>query len=175
MDEQARPQAASRQVTESAQQENKLQPDSSEELRTRLSEMEDRYLLALADLDNLRKRYRRGLQQELVAERRRMAGAWLPILDSLELALAQTHTNVDSFLEGIKAAHAQGVQALEQLGFPRKEETGILFDPNLHEVISVIPESSVPAGTVLEVLRAGYGAPDRLLRPASVVISEEPH
>ena len=136
-----------------------------------LARLEDRWRRALADLDNLRKRYARELDRERKLERSKVAGAWLPVVDSLERALQHSGGDADSVVAGVRAILDQAVQVLDNLGYPRDTETGVPFDPARHEVVSVTENGSSAPGTVLGVLRPGYGKGSQQLRPASVVVS----
>lgn len=139
-----------------------------------VEEVEDRWRRALADLDNLRKRYARELPREREAERARVAAAFLPVVDNLELAL--THAGADdpgAIVSGVRAVRDQAVEVLRSLGYPRYEETGVPFDPEQHEVMSVVDEPDTAPGTVVQVLRPGYGEPGHQLRPAAVTVSRK--
>ncbi|WP_360506758.1 nucleotide exchange factor GrpE [Kitasatospora sp. NPDC048343] len=142
-----------------------------EEQDARIAELEDNWRRALADLDNLRKRYARELPRELEAERVRVASAWLPVVDNLDLALEHADSDSGAIVSGVKAVRDQAVEVLRSLGYPRYEETGVPFHPEQHEVVSVVDEPGTAAGTVVQVLRAGYGEAGRQLRPAAVVVS----
>lgn len=136
-------------------------------------DLEDRYLRALADLDNLRKRYRRDLTRELAAERGRLAADWLPVVDNLELALDHADGSTDEALvQGIRAVHEQAVATLARLGFARFDAIGTAFDPAIHDAVSAVPDEA-PPGTVIAVVRPGYGSSEALLRPAGVVVAKE--
>lgn len=143
------------------------QPDSDAEL----AKLEDRWRRAVADLDNLRKRYARELDRERQAEGSRVAAAWLPIVDNLERAIAHAGDQSDAVLDGVRSILGQALQVLEQLGYPRDAESGVPFDPQRHEVVGVVEHGDSPPGTVVEVLRPGYGQGSSQLRPASVVVS----
>ncbi len=144
-------------------------PQSSSD--TELARLEDRWRRALADLDNLRKRYARELDRERKLERSKVAGAWLPVVDNLERALRHSGGDADSVVAGVRAILDQAVQVLDSLGYPRDAETGVLFDPERHEVVNVTDDGGSAPGTVLEVLRPGYGKGSQQLRPAAVVVS----
>ncbi|MEV8426830.1 nucleotide exchange factor GrpE [Streptomyces niveus] len=137
-------------------------------------ELEDRWRRALADLDNLRKRHARELERERTVERSRTAAAFLPVLDNLELALthADADADADAVVEGIRAVRDQAVNVLELLGYPRHSETGVAFDPARHEVVGVVHDPDAEPGTVVEVLRPGYGDGERQLRPATVTVAK---
>ena len=143
------------------------QPDSDAEL----ARLEDRWRRAVADLDNLRKRYTRELDRERHQERSRVTGAWLPIVDDLERALAYEGGNQGPVIEGVRTILDQAARVLERLGYRRDAETGVPFDPARHEVVGVIDAPDAAPGTVVEVLRAGYGEGPNQLRPAAVVVS----
>ncbi|MDI5974369.1 nucleotide exchange factor GrpE [Streptomyces sp. SL13] len=139
-----------------------------------VEELEDRWRRALADLDNLRKRYARELLREREAERAKVAAAFLPVVDNLELALA--HAGADdpgAIVSGVRAVRDQAVEVLRTLGYPRHQESGVPFHPEQHEVVSVVDEPGTPAGTVVQVLRPGYGEPGHQLRPAAVTVSRK--
>jgi len=138
---------------------------------TELAKLEDRWRRAVADLDNLRKRYARELDRERTTERSRVAGAWLPIVDNLERAISHAGDKSDAVVEGVRSILEQALQVLEQLGYPRDAEAGVAFDPERHEVVGVVDHPDSAPGTVVEVLRPGYGEGSRQLRPAAVVVS----
>ena len=134
------------------------------------AQLEDQLRRALADLDNLRKRYHRDLQRERAAERGRLAAAWLPVVDNLELALRHSNDDPVALVEGVHAVHEQAVATLAGLGYPRFDPVGQSFDPAMHEAVGAVHEDA-PSGTVVAVVRPGYGTPEALLRPAGVVVA----
>jgi molecular chaperone GrpE len=143
------------------------QPDSDAEL----AKLEDRWRRAAADLDNLRKRYARELDRERTTERSRAASAWLPIVDNLERAISHAGDQSDAVVQGVRSILEQALQVLEQLGYPRDAQAGVPFDPKRHEVVGVVDRPDSQPGTVVEVVRPGYGEGSRQLRPAAVVVS----
>ncbi|WP_046500544.1 nucleotide exchange factor GrpE [Streptomyces odonnellii] len=145
--------------------------DGGQNGRQELAEVQDAWRRALADLDNLRKRYARELEQVRQAERARTAAQWLPVLDHLELALAHARAEPSSVIQGVEAVRDQAVDVLERLGYPRQEESGVPFDPSRHEVVSVVDDPDAEPGTVVEVLRPGYGDDGSQLRPMAVTVS----
>ncbi|MFG3150175.1 nucleotide exchange factor GrpE [Streptomyces sp. NPDC048243] len=145
---------------------------AGEENTTALAELEDRWRRARADLDNLRKRHARELERDRAVERSRTAAAFLPVLDNLELALTHAGADPGAIVEGIRAVRDQAVNVLELLGYSRHAETGVAFDPARHEVVGVVQDPDSPPGTVVEVLRPGYGDGERQLRPAAVTVAK---
>jgi molecular chaperone GrpE len=160
----------------SAQQQPPPEPDGEtatqvdEAAAAALAGLEDRWRRAVADLDNLRKRYAR----ELERERARVAAQFLPVVDNLDRALAHAGGDPGAIVEGVRAVREEALAALTRLGFPRYEEVGVPFDPNRHEAARVVESDEAPAGTVVEVLRPGYGRDDRWLRPAAVAVATPP-
>ena len=141
------------------------------ELRTRVRELEDLRLRALADLDNLRKRHARELDRERAAAANRVAAAWLPVLDNLDLALGHAGADPSTIIEGVRAVREQALAVLASLGFSRYDEVGVPFDPAQHEVVNVVDDSEAEPGTVVRVLRPGYGTAERQLRPGAVTVA----
>ncbi|HEY4458926.1 MAG TPA: nucleotide exchange factor GrpE [Pseudonocardiaceae bacterium] len=148
-----------------------MTPEDQTEPDARVKELEDRWLRAVAEVENLRKRYERELRREREAERARVVAALLPIVDDIERALAHADADPASVIEGVRAVRDKAVEVLTQLGYPRDDQTGVPFDPNRHEVVAVVDDPGTDPGVVLAVLRPGYGDAQRQLRPASVAVS----
>ncbi|KAB8185305.1 MULTISPECIES: nucleotide exchange factor GrpE [Microbispora] len=142
-----------------------------EPVAEKLAELEDRWLRAVADLDNLRKRVARDMDRQRIEERTRVAAEWLPVIDNLELALRHAGADADAVIEGVRAVRDQAVGVLARLGFPRRDDVGTRFDPARHEAVSTVAVPDADPGTVVEVVRPGYGDGALQLRPASVVVS----
>ncbi len=144
------------------------------ELRAQVAQLEDAWRRALADLDNLRKRTARDVAQRQVAERARVAAEWLPVLDNLDLALDHAGDADSALVEGIRAVRDQAIAVLAGLGFPRRDDLGETFDPARHEAVATVTDPDAPDGTVVRVLRPGYGDGEHQLRPAAVVVAAQP-
>jgi molecular chaperone GrpE len=141
-------------------------------LQARLAEAEDQKLRALADLDNLRKRCAVQVERAEADGRTQVARQWLPVVDNLERALEHAAADPRTIVEGIQAVRQQALGVLASLGFPRRDDAGAAFDPARHEAIATTYDPRVPPGTVVQVVRPGYGEPDRQLRPAQVVVAK---
>ena len=141
-------------------------------LQARLAEAEDQKLRALADLDNLRKRGAAQVERAEADARTQVARQWLPVVDNLERALEHAAADPRTIVEGIQAVRQQALGVLASLGFPRRDDTGATFDPARHEAVAATYDPRVPPGTVVQVVRPGYGEPDRQLRPAQVVVAK---
>ena len=134
-------------------------------------ELQDHWQRAVAELDNLRKRYERQLDQARRAERDRVTAAWLPVLDHLELALQHAHADPATIVAGIQAVHQQALDVLAGLGYRRVDEVGARFDPTVHEAAQVTQDPDAEPNTVVAVLRPGYTTDAALLRPAVVTVA----
>jgi molecular chaperone GrpE len=153
--------------------EDRTRSGSAEASGEDVDELRARWQRAVADLDNLRKRYARALDRERGVERNRVAAAFLPVLDNLELALTHAEADPTTIIEGVRGVVDQAVQVLAGLGYPRQDETGVPFDPNLHEVVTVVDDAQAQPGTVVGVLRPGYGTDQAQLRPAAVAVAQQ--
>ncbi len=134
-------------------------------------ELQDRWQRAVAELDNVRKRYERQLDQARRAERDRVTVAWLPVLDHLELALQHAHADPATIVAGIQAVRQQALDVLAGLGYRRVDEVGARFDPTVHEAAQVTQDPDAEPNTVVAVLRPGYTTDAALLRPAVVTVA----
>ncbi|GAB2856304.1 hypothetical protein GCM10027176_68300 [Actinoallomurus bryophytorum] len=138
----------------------------------RIAELEDRWRRALADLDNHRKRTARALDRERTGERARTSAEWLPVLDNLERALEHAGSESGAVIQGVRSVLEQARDVITRLGFPRRNDEGEPFDPARHEAVSTVAGSGAPDGTVVQVVRPGYGDGETQLRPAQVVVAK---
>jgi molecular chaperone GrpE len=148
--------------------------DQTAELRARVAELDERYRRAAADFDNLRKRMARDAHREREDERARVAARWLPVLDNLELALQHATADPGSIVSGLDAVRQQAVAVLADLGYPLRDDLNEPFDPSRHEAVAVVPATDAAPGTIVQVIRPGYGTDERPLRPAAVVVAKGP-
>ena len=140
------------------------------------AEADDRHLRLLAEFDNYRRRTAKEHEAARREGRRAALLPLLPVLDSLERALATGSTDRD-FYDGIAATHRLFLAALREAGAEPIASVGQPFDPNLHEAVAAVPaDDEVAPGTVVREVRRGWRLGDELLRPAQVVVAtaEEP-
>jgi molecular chaperone GrpE len=142
------------------------------ELRTRVREAEDIRLRALADLENLRKRCAAQADQAAADARAWVAAEWLPVVDNLDRALDHSQADPDAIIEGVRSVRDQALGVLASLGYPRRDDVGASFDPARHDAVAVQSDADVAAGTVIDVVRPGYGDGEHQLRPAQVVVAK---
>jgi molecular chaperone GrpE len=133
----------------------------------------NKYLRAAAELDNVRKRAARDIEQARKFGVERLAADLLPVVDSLEMGLeAANSVAARTLLEGQQATLRLLKSALERAGVTELSPEGQPFDPQLHEALSIEPAHSAEPGTVIRVVQKGYQLQGRLLRAARVVVAE---
>lgn len=130
----------------------------------------DRYVRTLADFENFRKRaerekgdFRRYALVEVIRD-------LLPVIDNFDRALEHAEEG-DEFHKGVALIYKQLFDVLQGHGLKPITESGVRFDPNIHEAVVREEDPSVPSHTVVAVLQKGYFLHDRLLRPAMVKVA----
>ncbi|MFN8476036.1 MAG: nucleotide exchange factor GrpE [Anaerolineae bacterium] len=138
--------------------------------RREKDEANDKYMRALAELDNVRKRAERTAEQRLAGQRQSFFSRFLSVVDNMERALVHGDPG-DPLYAGVELTYKEMLRALAENGVERMDPTGQEFDPATDEAIDAVPMPDVPSGTVIEVLRPGYKYGDQILRPAQVRVS----
>jgi molecular chaperone GrpE len=139
----------------------------------------DKYLRALADLQNFQRRSKRDLDDARAEARTRVLKEMLPVVDNLERGLQHAESaaaagDLAGIVDGVRLVLRQFGHAFERCDVRPVEADGAPFDPNVHEAISQQESTEQAPGTVLQVLQRGYTLGDRLLRPALVVVAKAP-
>jgi molecular chaperone GrpE len=134
------------------------------------AEWRDRYLRALAELDNYRKRADREREIARTYATEGLLRDLLPVIDDLETALT-IGGSLDAIREGVALALRHLVTELEAKGMKPIEALGQPFDPRIHEAMGIVPAPGKPPGTIIAELRRGYCFHDRILRPSRVQIA----
>ena len=147
-------------------------------VETELAETKERLLRALAETENVRRRFQREREDTLKYAVTGFAKDLLSPVDNLRRALDSLpesqvkDARVKSLLEGVAATERELMGALERHGVRRIDPKGERFDHNFHQAIFEVDRADVPPGTVVEVLQPGYVLHDRLLRPAMVGVAK---
>ncbi|WP_298723578.1 nucleotide exchange factor GrpE [uncultured Ferrovibrio sp.] len=158
------------------------QPDPLAQAQAEIANLKDQVLRARADAENLRKRLEREREDAVKFAAAKFAKDILTVADNLRRALesapqdgegaAALSEPVRNLLIGVEATERELLTVFERHGIARIDPKGQKFDPNLHQAMFEIEDSSVPAGTVLQVVAAGYVQHGRLLRAAMVGVSK---
>ena len=156
------------------------EPGSVEALAKESADWRDKMLRTLAEMENLRKRTAKEVSDARSYGITGFARDVLDIADNLQRALdavpAETRELADPMLktliEGVELTERSLLNALEKNGVRKFDPTGEKFNPNFQQAMYEVPDPSVPAGTVVQVVQAGYMIGERVLRPALVGISK---
>lgn len=133
-------------------------------------EMKDRYLRTLADFENFRKRTEREKNDFFKYALTGTIRELLPVLDNFDRALEHAAEG-DDFHKGVALIYKQLFDVLQKQGVRVIEESGVHFDPNIHEAVVSEQNPDLPSHTVIQVLQKGYFLHDRLIRPAMVKVA----
>jgi len=155
---------------------NEQPPQSMEEeladLKTKLAEMQDNFLRAKAEAENIRRRAAEDIAKAHKFAIGNFAEHLIPVSDSLYAALATEAGDAKAFKEGLEITLKQLVAAFEKGRLVEiNPAPGAKFDPHQHQAISMVP-SDQEANTVVSVLQRGFLIADRVLRPALVTVSQ---
>jgi molecular chaperone GrpE len=156
------------------------EPKPSTALDRELAETKDRLLRTLADMENLRKRTEREVADARLYGISGFARDILGVADNMHRAMQalddELRTKADeatkALLEGVELTERELMKALEKNGVKRLDPLGQKFDPNRHQAMFEIEDASVPSGSVVQVMQAGYLIGERILRPAMVAVSK---
>ena len=133
-------------------------------------DLKDRVLRTMADYENYRKRADREKQDYFKYALADTIRDLLPVLDNFDHALDHAKEG-DDFHKGVSLIYKQLFDILKQHNVRIIEESGLHFDPNIHEAVVREENPEVPSHTVVAVLQKGYFLHDRLLRPAMVKVA----
>ncbi|MGN0886648.1 MAG: nucleotide exchange factor GrpE [Candidatus Spyradenecus sp.] len=151
------------QAAEPAEPENPLAAE--------LAAAKERYLRLLADMDNMRKRQTRELEERTARANERLLTALLPVFDHFEMALAAAPAD-DAFAQGVQMIAGEFRKVLENSGAEVIDAPeGTAFDPMAHEALTTAPHATIPQGSVVSQFRKGWKLGGKVVRPAQVIVS----
>ncbi|MBN1275962.1 MAG: nucleotide exchange factor GrpE [Deltaproteobacteria bacterium] len=161
-------------------QEIPLEKMTNEQLLEKVNELKnladknyDLYIRSQADIDNLKKRYKKDKEELVKFSNESLIRQLLVGIDSLEKAIEHSkddNTN-NALREGIELTLKSLMDTLKKAGLEEVKAMGEPFDPNFHEAVLEQEDSSVNPGTVINEFKKGYILNQRLLRPATVIVS----
>lgn len=146
-----------------------------EDARSKVDEHWNELLRTRAEMDNLRKRSERELENAHKYALEKFANELLAVRDSLEMGVAAAqddNADVVSLREGSELTLKILTQAMEKFGIQQINPEGEKFNPALHQAISMVEAPGAEANTVINVFQKGYQLNERLIRPASVVVAK---
>lgn len=151
-----------------------------EQLQADLAAANDQALRVAAEMQNLRKRTERDVENAHKFGQEKLVASLLPVLDNLDRALSNGSDGADepgsealkALLEGVELTRKSAIDALEKHAVVIVDPVGEPFDPEYHEAMTMVPSDTAEPNSVLEVLQKGYTLHGRLLRAAMVVVSK---
>ena len=143
-------------------------------------ELRDKLLRTLAEMENLRKRTEREIADSRLYAVASFARDMLAVADNMRRALEAVppelrtgaQSGVKALIDGVELTERELQKALEKNGVRQFTPQGEKFDPNLHQAMFEVPDATVPAGSVVQVVQPGYMIGERVLRPALVGVSK---
>ena len=158
-------------------------PDEKKEIsiEEKLKETEDKLLRSLAEIENQRRRFEKEIKDAFEFGSYNFAKESLAILDNLHRAKEAIKTDetlkknkdLNKFVENITVVEKDLISIFEKNRITKIETKDKKFDPNIHQAMSEIEDTSVEAGIILKEVQAGYMFGERLLRPALVSVSKK--
>jgi molecular chaperone GrpE len=140
-------------------------------LESKVTELQDAYLRAKADGENLRRRAAEDVTKAHKFAVEKFARELIAVCDSLDAALGDTGADAATLRSGVELTQKQLLSALERSGMKvENPAAGDKFDPNQHQAIAMV-DADQPGNTVVNVLQKGYQLSDRVLRPAMVTVA----
>lgn len=139
----------------------------------RANESRDLYMRALAEVENVRKRSARDIEQTHKFALERIGSDLIGVKDSLELGLA-SGASAEALRSGTEATLQLLAKTFEKAGLAQIDPLGEPFNPELHEAMAMQPSAQHVPGTIVQVVQKGYVLNGRLLRPARVIVAKEP-
>ena len=135
---------------------------------------QDKYMRVLADLENLKRRQIKEREEAVQRTRSQIFGDLLPALDAFQMGIKEVEKeeSTKNIFIGISMAYKQMEDILGEYGLEIINPEGAEFDPKFHEALSYQTNDEVEDGYILQTVRIGYKMRDKLLRPASVIISQ---
>jgi len=150
--------------------------DELDRLKQELNEAQDRFIRSKADLENYRKRVQREMTETREYAKLNTVEQFLPVFDHFQMAMMHVGENSDvkTLKQGMDMILNEFSRTFEALGVKQVDAEGQKFDPNVHEAMAQEPSDEIPEGHVKRQWKCGYRLGERLLRPATVVVSSGP-
>ena len=150
------------------------------ELARENAELKDRLLRTLAEMENLRRRTEREVADSRAYGISAFARDLLGVADNMRRALDVVGTSaqdsvdpgVRALIDGVELTERELINVLDKHGVKKLDPLGTKFDPHRHQAMVEVPDPSVPAGTVVQVVQPGYTIGERVLRPALVAVAK---
>jgi len=143
-----------------------------EAAQAKASENWEQYIRAKAEMDNLRRRNAKDVENAHKYGIEKFVNELLPVMDSMSLGLAAEDASAESLREGMELTMNMLVKMMENLGIEEIDPMNEKFDAEKHQAMSMQPSADVEPNTVIAVMQKGYSLNERLIRPAMVMVSK---
>ena len=143
-----------------------------EDAQAKASENWEQYLRAKAEMDNLRRRNTKDIENAHKYGMEKFVSELLPVLDSMVMGLAIEDASAESQREGMKLTMNMLEKMMEKLGIEEIDPLNEKFDADKHQAMTMQPNAEVEPNTVIAVMQKGYALNERLIRPAMVMVSK---
>ena len=143
-----------------------------EDAQAKATENWEQYLRAKAEMDNLRRRNAKDLENAHKYGMEKFVSELLPVLDSMVMGLAIEDASAESLREGMKLTMNMLEKMMEKLGIEEIDPLNEKFDADKHQAMTMQPAADVEPNTVIAVMQKGYALNERLIRPAMVMVSK---
>ncbi|MDD2941695.1 MAG: nucleotide exchange factor GrpE [bacterium] len=141
------------------------------QLRLEVQENYNKYLRAVAELENFRKRSIKERAEAAKYAGENIARDLLEVIDTLEIALNQTNTDGTTIIDGVRLVLERFNSILGNHSIRGESALGEMFDPSRHEALATVPGSGAREGEIIEEFKKAYYFKDKLLRPGQVVVA----
>ena len=147
--------------------------EEMEKLKLEVGEYNEKFLRAVADFENFRKRIDRDREQQSLRLRGEIILNFLEVIDTVDKAVMVNYPDLESSLEGISGIHKLISAFMDSFQIERFNPRGEQFDFRVHEALTTVEREDVEPETIVEVIQSGYTLEGELLRPAKVVVSKK--
>ncbi len=156
-------------------QTSEVEEETKEPTEEAQEDFKQKYLLTLAELENMRKRMQKEKQEMIQLSVENAIAGFLPIIDSFEKALKsadQVSDEIKTWAFGFQMFLSQFREVLHNHGIVAFHSEGNVFDPHYHEAVETMQTDAYPEGTILEEFSKGYKSEKRIIRPARVKVAQ---
>lgn len=150
-------------------------------LQEQLAAAKDQAIRDQAEMQNIRRRAERDVEQAHKYGVEKLVNSLLPVLDNLDRAIDAANTDAadrsavfESVVEGLELTRKSALGALQSFAVEALEPVGEPFDPQVHEAMTMVPSPTAEPNTVIDVLQKGYTLNGRVIRAAMVVVAKAP-
>ncbi len=144
--------------------------ETEESIQEKVRDINEKYLRLYADFENYKRKVQKDKEELLRHANESMIYEILPVIDSLEMALA--HSNSGALAQGVENTLRELKRTLEKFGLTVIEAQGRPFDPSYHHAMSQVEREDIESNIVIEEYRKGYIYKDKVLRPSLVIVSK---